>query len=602
MGKMIMDAYGSRDGFAERISRPATSPDSPMHTLDNGKSFNTRLTCPSTGKFIEVSAQILSTGDISATVKQDLDMDGVTEYTYQPPFNISGVCANGVISCDAGTWIGCKYYMWAADANARVSLQEAPVTKLGGCYCINNSCNAQYVQNHISTILKDIGGGVAGAVQTVNPKYTVTDVKATDTALSYYGQNSVECSKLTKSGSPEAYYGNPGAITGAADAELAAQIQDSKSPYSLVRGSALNSNAGISVTNCDVKRNVTVQILEHTASGGSTGSLCVDHSLYARVYRENDTTYHLQLLDTGPGNEPHKGCDSGGGGIGGWHTLEVVTIPRLPASFYFCVNFTGGDGCAQASSSCVTLTGQEVNVITCPAGGTQNPSFSYNYAFTYKEDILLEAIDNQCKAFEIEAKCKLRKETVDGVVTRANFSPTGNNAAQSCKTFSGVEQHEICRDWWTAKREYFCYGDEKSFDFTDMKNRSKKIHDTAAESGSTLNYQDLRKDKYGNTVTEPNSIALYKKGAYGDCETSCKTRAPKDDTQAGMSCTTSGARTGTSSYDVFYKRCSNGACPLEQGEELITDCQCMDDFADAASIMEALKEASKDIMCSSTAF
>ena len=97
-------------------------------------------------------------------------------------------------------------------------------------------------------------------------------------------------------------------------------------------------------------------------------------------------------------------------------------------------------------------------------------------------------------------------------------------------------------------------------------------------------------------------MKLYDSASYDNCVKVCKIRDPKTDTQAGMSGTTADYRTGTSGYDIFYKKCSSGLCPLDTvaGEELLADCACPDDFAEAASIMSALEEASKDILCSSS--
>ena len=117
-----------------------------------------------------------------------------------------------------------------------------------------------------------------------------------------------------------------------------------------------------------------------------------------------------------------------------------------------------------------------------------------------------------------------------------------------------------------------------------------------------LSYDDYRKDGSGGYSTSKEAMKLYDSASYDNCVKVCKIRAPKTDTQAGMSGTTADYRTGTSGYDVFYKKCSNGLCPLDTvaGEELLADCACPDDFAEAASIMSALEEASKDILCSSS--
>src|SRR3989304_229735 len=188
----IEGSYGSESGFEERVSRPVTSGDTLMYTLDGSKSFNAQLTCPSTSKFLEVSITALSTGDLKATIRQDTDFDGIADYTYAPPADISGVCSNGVVSCDAGTWQNCKYYSWISDATSfQAILQTASITELGGCYCINQGCGASY--SDYSSVLKDIGGGAAGGVPNVEARYATTDANIAAYTIFYYGQAPAGC-------------------------------------------------------------------------------------------------------------------------------------------------------------------------------------------------------------------------------------------------------------------------------------------------------------------------------------------------------------------------------------------------------------------------
>ncbi len=599
----IEGSYGTEAGFEERVSRPVISGDTPMYTLDGSKSFNAQLTCPSTFKFLEVSITVLSTGDLKATIRQDTDFDGNSDYTYVPPADISGVCSNGVVSCDAGTWQNCKYYSWISDANNfKATLQTGSITELGGCYCVNQSCGASY--SDYSSVLKDIGGGAAGAIQNVDARYAITDAKIAANVISYYGQDSAGCSGTSSAGtnSLQSYYSNQdnSGLVAASDSEILNQMQDTSSAYYNVKESFDNSSAGVYVASCNIKRVVTINTETYSVSGSSavSSSICVDHYLYARIY-ESGFDYHLQLLDTGPGNEPHNNCDSGGGGIDGWHTLEVITLPKKASSLYFCVS---GTGCSTGASNCVSIAGAQTAVLTCGDSGTQNPSYNYTYDLQYKEDILIESIDDKCSTLAADSDCKLRKETVDGVITYSNFSPTGNTASNTCQTFTGVESHEVCRDWWTDTKEYFCYGQQSDFDFLEVKARGQTVLSTSFQSGSTLYYDDYRKNETGGFSTSKEATNLYASGNYDDCVNVCKVRTPKADTQAGMSGTTADFRSGTAGYDIFYKKCSGGLCPLDtaSGDELLADCACPDDFAEAASIMSALEEASKDILCSSS--
>jgi hypothetical protein len=39
-------------------------------------------------------------------------------------------------------------------------------------------------------------------------------------------------------------------------------------------------------------------------------------------------------------------------------------------------------------------------------------------------------------------------------------------------------------------------------------------------------------------------------------------------------------------------------CPAGDGEEIITDCQCVNEFAEAAAIMQTLRLGAQDMICS----
>ena len=81
----------------------------------------------------------MASGDVSLNIEQDIDMDGSIDYTNSYS-TLSGVCANGFISCNAGTWNNCIPYRWEADSNFRLNPSVVNMTDLSGCNCINNSC------------------------------------------------------------------------------------------------------------------------------------------------------------------------------------------------------------------------------------------------------------------------------------------------------------------------------------------------------------------------------------------------------------------------------------------------------------------------------
>ena len=142
----VYEHLGTSEAINQNAAQPITSSKTPMKTVDQSQSFSAQLSCPSSSKFVDILAQPGSTGDLqTVVVMQDTNLDGKMDYQYVMPFPISGVCGNGVIQCDVGTWHNCKYWKWVADNQGKLNIQQTDLTKMGGCYCINNSCGNNIV-------------------------------------------------------------------------------------------------------------------------------------------------------------------------------------------------------------------------------------------------------------------------------------------------------------------------------------------------------------------------------------------------------------------------------------------------------------------------
>lgn len=63
-----------------------------------------------------------------------------------------------------------------------------------------------------------------------------------------------------------------------------------------------------------------------------------------------------------------------------------------------------------------------------------------------------------------------------------------------------------------------------------------------------------------------------------------------------------GAKQNTpTGYDTFYHSCgSENVCPLGAGEELVSACGCLDDFPEAAVMMQSLRLGGADLVCTAS--
>jgi len=516
LGSSFLGNYGSKGGIQQNISNPMTSSNTPMTTMDGSKQFNAQLSCPSSKEFLNVFIQPSYTGDLSTViVSQDTNMDGTTDYSFQLPVLVSGVCANGFISCTAGTWANCAAYKWTVDMG-RASAASALITDLGGCYCINNSCGTNLVWNNLSIILKDLGGGVAGALQASYPQLTVSDVKIDGTLITYYGQKPGNCTSAgggTGTNNPEQYYSNWPALNADTETTKLNQAQDPTSYYSMISNSPAATDSNSQLRNCTISRIVqcqsdanmltTIGYIETTTDGCSS--------------LETDTTCRLK-------DETIDGVET-------W--LNFASTGLSPVTSCMSVTVQKTASCTASSYTCgpVTFTCPLDSSLSCPGG-----------------------VCFQAKVYS------------------------------------------ICPEWWEKDRVYYC--STAPFDFSDAQRRIGNVVSTTTDNTATMYYQDLRKNSSGSWIYEGVNTNLPARDAYGNCENACKTRKSKTDTQASATGNTSQSRSTTQDYDFFYKTCVNNSCPLGPGEELVTGCQCIEEFGEAATVMQTLRMGGRDIICS----
>ncbi len=245
----ILSEIGDREKLNNRLQAPMTSDTGSMSTFqstyddpnDPGpQSFKVQLTPASSGLFLEIHVQPGPTGDITIlTVRQDTNFDNTLDSAYTAPVIASGICADGIISCNAGSWSNCRFYHWQVNSNLSVYLNEvADITHLAGCFCVNTHCKSSLVSDSMGFILKNLGDGIVGAIQKNSPNVLVTRVATHADSIQYYGQRSSDLginqgnSQLYFSGSatPQQYYDPESGILPVTQ-EVQAQQADLASPY-----------------------------------------------------------------------------------------------------------------------------------------------------------------------------------------------------------------------------------------------------------------------------------------------------------------------------------------------------------------------------------
>ena len=651
LGNSVQSEVDSRSDINNRFFKPMTSGGSiQMYTFDNSKHFKASLTKDQGKRLIDILIQQGSTGDLKTLrVYQDLDNSNSYNYAYDVTSAIgpvSGICANGVIACDPGTWNHCRYYMWTADSSGRVSLVQRPSTDFGGCYCINNSCGSNLATADGSIILKDLGGGVIGAIQEysnyrviitgvsqgiVNEVWYGEMVKASDAPRptdAQYKNDTAPYEWETGSMSPAQYWGGTD-IGSFYSASGDLEEQEKASPnslYNLIVNSQAAKKEPYAEYTCYIRREITVTKHQNnyfSAEGDSTCPEKFDTSICSKID---------QCYTDSKGNR-HCLCElKATGGVSGGCGSSY--------SYKFCGKFTTGASIADDSCALVKIDGKTVwepmcewtdgtnpfnGSVTLQTNGVQSvyakyENFggcngfprSYFYVYIYRKawDTVDNEIDDQCQQYENNSNCKLKDEWVQGVQTWENFNPTGLvPVGQVCKTFYGWTAHTFCYNWWTKKRIYACK--ISGWDFSKAKQRANTIVNSTKDVNvmqtsilGNVNYQDYNNSS-GSWQNYNENMYVPFGGSNKQCQEVCKVRVPVEDTQAYANTNTSQYRS-INSYRFDYRECKkadNGSyvCPYfpNKGEQVVTNCQCINEFANSATIMNILENAGHDIICSS---
>ncbi len=700
--------YGSKAGLNENLFKPIMSSGSQMKTMDGSKEFNAQLLCPSSQRFMEILIKPGSSGDITTLiVSQDTNFDGNPDYAYQSPFVASGVCTNGIISCNPGTWNYCRALRWVSDTAGKVSLEETLNTNLGGCYCINNSCGNNLALANIEYLLKSIGGGVVAAVHKNNARYVISGIKIDGTLATFYGQNAANCTTTSSATvDAEGYYYNPYNMDAGAQSVIDGQKTDPTSMYSLMEAALNNSQAEIK--NCSITRSVATdwsnrgtcqlrEVIQNHCEAIETDSKCklreetVDTVTTLRNYNPtgltptsscknvteamtascayacpsdlnvpcigdpptctvNGGTRNCQLRK--PIESVTRKCAYGMDGSGnGTNVLDLSCATIVFAAGVKVTGSAAGSSNCHAPAIAANCSDNPSACSGCPAGTTS--MFGWTpYCETRWECVQYDESSFQCMEWGWVTSClgsNNARLCVQGVrAAQVGSGRLGQYAASirnvystdgfdltfdtyGCCTgdycdvggpryqFSGYVcplgddaqcmgvpgycnktcSQDVCKEWWRKDRVYTC--ENLGYDFSDAKERVKTIKQSVQDNTSTIYYTDYRKTDsgawvYENTTTDVSHVA---RPSSISCETACKTRKLRANTSTTVTDTKTDFLTTSNSYDFYYKTCSGGTCPVETGEEVIKNCQCINDFAEAALIMQILRSSGQDFICSS---
>ncbi len=184
--KSLNNHFGKN--FQNTIVAPGTGASS-FNTVDGKSSFKANMTCDgSTQAIADIS--YTGTSDISISVNADINGDGTKEM-HSTLTGISGICADGVVKCDVGTWNNCSYHRYQYNSSG-IFLAASNRGNSSNCYCINSSCGSLAGSGR-DRILNDISAGIYNILQANMPRFVLTKTTNDGNIIEIYGENQDTC-------------------------------------------------------------------------------------------------------------------------------------------------------------------------------------------------------------------------------------------------------------------------------------------------------------------------------------------------------------------------------------------------------------------------
>ncbi|NMN06778.1 hypothetical protein FHT17_003690 [Novosphingobium sp. SG916] len=578
-----------------------------ISTVDNSRTFAPNIACQKTATMLEVLVQPSGTGDLgTVTIARDTDLDGTVDSTSKLPVPVSGICANGVVSCQPGSWNGCSFYRWDVDAAKALKLTAVDMPKLAGCYCINNSCGANLAWGNMPSVLRDLGGGMIGALTTADPRYGVAEAVIDGPAIRYVGAQSTACSS-NPSLPQTAYRSNPATI--ASDAYAAST---GSGVFQALKGSAIGTGTSLQYRHCTIERRVTVlkpaaeDIISRTSGGYSTiqngssfdflmgspadnslaGGSCtlIDFRMTLHV-TDPDRIVDARLTEFFADDWGQVRIDGQlvGSGPSPWTSMGLPPSKcELKKTFYAFPNLD--------LKPWLTAGDHEVWLRVAVAEGGEG--FAQVHVDVDNSCKTLEQLVDGCGSIASDPQCKLDTEMVDGVQTWINGVATGLRPLPQTRILGGPAcPTDLTRDFFLKDRTYRCSVDDVARPDTS---RGTYIIDHSTETMLA----DRSRQSDGSFASTTRPFSLPDRGSVPACEPVCKTRAPKANSDAAPDGVVGAKQNVPTGYDTFFHACTaNNQCPAGPGEEVVSACGCLDDFPEAVVMMQTVRLAGADMVC-----
>lgn len=588
----------------------------PINTVDSAKTFTPNIACQKTATLMEVLVQPSSTGDLgTVSIARDTDLDGTVDSRTTLPVPVSGICANGIVACQPGSWNACNYFRWDVDAARNLKLTQVDMPALAGCYCVNNSCGTNLAWTNMNSVLGDLGGGMIGALTTADPRIGVAQAVINGPSIRYVGAQSTACSAnpaLPETG----YRANPATMTGDAFA-----VSSGNAVFQALASSPIGIGTAQQLRHCTVERQVTVlrtgvdDVIE-TISGGYSitrngnaidwylgspadnslsgrGCQLYDYKLVLRVnYPDRITDARLVNISFDDWVQIRVDGQWLMSDPGGWTSTGFP-----PGSCERSKNWFNPGGLDLRPY----LTAGEHEILVRVAVADGGNLSAQVHAEVDDSCRTLEQVVDQCSMIAADPKCRIDSELVDGVQTFRGGVNTGLRPLEQTRVMgSTICPVTLTRDFFLKDRSYRCEVDTNALPQPDT-SRGAYIIDHSTETMLA----DRARQSDGSFAESTRPFSLPDRGSVPACEPICKTRARKANADAAPAGVVGTRQNDPQGYDIFYHSCKvdgsgDNVCPAGPGEEIVAACGCLDDFPEAVVMMQTVRLAGADLVCTGT--
>lgn len=582
-------------------------------TVDASAGFASSLACQKTAKLLEILVQPGSGGDLAhVSISRDSDLDGGFDQVSTLPVPVSGICANGIVSCAPGSWDQCRSYAWSVGSGGTLALDPVEMPALSACYCINNSCGTNLATANLSSVLSDIGGGIVGALTAADPRIGVAKAVIDGPVISYVGAQTTACTSA--SAVPQTRYAaDPIAMTSDAAARAT-----SEAVFTSLSGSVAGSGRVEQQRACTIERELVVSdprtedIITRNAGGYATIMLDPTHVRF-QMGSPSDNSIRggrCQIFDYVMTLDVRDMSRLKSAAITRWYVddwaqihVDGVLVASGPDSWTGTGVPPGKCETKETYSSTARidllpwLTQGRHEIRMRVAVADEGEAYAQVDVEIDGSCRLDERLVDLCQANAQDKACRLISENVDGVVTVSNGVQTGlRPLAQTRIMGAGACQMQLTRDFFSRARRYSCVIDTGMQAPPDL-SRGAWIIDHSSET--LLADRTVAAD--GSVTTSTRAFALPERGTVPACEAICKTRAPRANVDAAPDGVVGAKQNDPVGWDNFYHVCSaDNICPVGPGEALVQGCGCLDDFPEAAVMMQTVRLAGADLACTGT--